>query len=256
MTVNFQTRVAPWMTDCFGDEIARDKPERNHRFAEEALELVQACDMTAEEAHLLVDYVFGRPAGEKRQEVGGVMVTLAALCLARGLDMHQCGETELARVWGKIDLIREKQKSKPALSPLPGVYPDREALHGPRGAFAVGQTVWVAFSSGMFSDKTMPLVQECTIEKTISKVVVSEYEHENLNEISYTVELANYVGDDPVYVDSHRVFATQALAIAASKAALEEEIAQIEQRAKMLMQCKENLTPKTNKDNHAPSCSM
>lgn len=86
--MTFQDRVQPWMIACFGTEIAGDTVERNHRFLEEALELVQACGCTQSEAHQLVDYVFGRPVGEKPQEVGGVMVTLAALCLAQSLDMH------------------------------------------------------------------------------------------------------------------------------------------------------------------------
>ena len=48
-----------------------------------------------------------------------MMVTLAALCLANGLDMHSAGETELARVWTKIEAIRAKQAGKPKHSPLP-----------------------------------------------------------------------------------------------------------------------------------------
>lgn len=115
----FQDRVQPWMLECFGAEIAADQQERNHRFLEEALELVQACGATASEAHQLVDYVYGRPVGEKHQEVGGVMVTLAALCLAQGLDMHAAGETELARIWAKVEQIRAKQAAKPKHSPLP-----------------------------------------------------------------------------------------------------------------------------------------
>lgn len=115
----FQQRVQPWMLACFGAEIAGDQVERNHRFVEEALELAQACGCTASEAHQLVDYVFGRPVGEKAQEVGGVMVTLAALCLAQGLDMHRAGEVELARIWTKVEQIRAKQAAKPKPSPLP-----------------------------------------------------------------------------------------------------------------------------------------
>jgi hypothetical protein len=116
----FQARVWPWLIHCFGEEIARDGRERNHRFLEEALELVQSTGCTASEAHQLVDYVFGRPVGEPHQETGGVMVTLAALCLAHGLDMHAAGEDELTRVWGKADEIRAKQAAKPANGPLPG----------------------------------------------------------------------------------------------------------------------------------------
>ena len=77
-----QSRVLPWMLACFGPTIPFDKTERNHRFLEEALELVQSIGCTQSEAHQLVDYVYGRPAGEPSQEVGGVMVTLAALCIA------------------------------------------------------------------------------------------------------------------------------------------------------------------------------
>ena len=115
----FQARVQPWLIECFGEAIASNREERNHRFLEEALELVQACDTTADEAHALVDYVFGRPVGEPSQEVGGVMLTLAALCLANGFDMEAAGATELDRVWSKIDQIRAKQAAKPENSPLP-----------------------------------------------------------------------------------------------------------------------------------------
>jgi NTP pyrophosphatase (non-canonical NTP hydrolase) len=115
----FQHRVFPWLMACFGAEISADKAERNHRFLEEALELVQASGCTKSEAHQLVDYVYGRPKGEINQEVGGVMVTLAAHCLAHGEDMHEAGETELARIWTKVEKIRAKQAAKPKHSPLP-----------------------------------------------------------------------------------------------------------------------------------------
>lgn len=116
----FQERVDPWLMECFGLEIARDILERNHRFLEEALELVQANGCTVTEAHQLVDYVYGRDQGEINQEVGGVMVTLAALCLASGVDMHLAAETELARIWTKVEKIRAKHFAKPKFSPLPG----------------------------------------------------------------------------------------------------------------------------------------
>jgi hypothetical protein len=118
-SIPFQNRVQPWLLECFGQAIASDSKERNHRYLEEALELVQACGCTQSEAHQLVDYVYGRDVGEKHQEVGGVTVTLAALCLAQQLDMHACGETELARVWTKVEQIRAKQAAKPKHSPLP-----------------------------------------------------------------------------------------------------------------------------------------
>lgn len=78
--IDYQFRVSEWLEACFGQQVARDPIERNHRFLEEALELVQSTGCTQAEAHQLVDYVFGRPTGEKFQEAGGVMVCLAALC--------------------------------------------------------------------------------------------------------------------------------------------------------------------------------
>lgn len=84
---------------------------------------LRPCGCTASEAHQLVDYVYGRPVGERAQEVGGVMVTLAALCLAQGLAMHAAGETELARIWTKVEAIRAKQAAKPKHSPLPAAAP-------------------------------------------------------------------------------------------------------------------------------------
>lgn len=51
---SYQSRVKP----CFGPQIAIDKVERNHRFIEEALELIQATGITQEEVYELVDYVF------------------------------------------------------------------------------------------------------------------------------------------------------------------------------------------------------
>lgn len=117
----YQERVQQWMQACFGELISADRQERNHRFLEEALELVQACGATKAEALQLVDYVFDRPAGDIAQEVGGVMVTLAALCAPNDVSMMDAGEKELARIWGKVEQIRAKQASKPHGSPLPEV---------------------------------------------------------------------------------------------------------------------------------------
>lgn len=126
--VSYEHRVNGWMQECFGPEISGDIEERNHRFLEEALELVQSTGCTADAAHRLVDYVFGRPVGEPFQEVGGVRVTLAALCLANGINGEAAAEAELARITQPetITRIREKQRRKPAFGPLPGAYPERE----------------------------------------------------------------------------------------------------------------------------------
>jgi hypothetical protein len=117
----FQARVDSWMLECFGQQIAADKIERNHRFLEEALELVQAGGLTATEAHMLVDYVYGRPTGEMGQEVGGVAVTLAALCTAHGVDLslQAVREVERINIPELMAKIRAKQAGKPRNSPYP-----------------------------------------------------------------------------------------------------------------------------------------
>lgn len=121
--MTLQQRVQDWMIECFGAEVAADIPERNFRFLEEALELVQAGGCTREDALRLVDYVYGRPAGEPAQEVGGVVLTLSALCIASGIYMLTEAERELSRVNQPevIARIRHKQMTKPHKSPLPGV---------------------------------------------------------------------------------------------------------------------------------------
>lgn len=112
-TGSLQTRVRPWILKSLGPDSANDLKQRNQRFLEETIELVQACSCTREEVLQAVEYVYQRPIGEKYQEIGGVMITLAALCLAQGLDMHQAGEDELARIWIQADQIRAKQEAKP-----------------------------------------------------------------------------------------------------------------------------------------------
>jgi hypothetical protein len=123
---DFQARVAPWMQECFGPEISADKLERGDRLLEETLELLQSGDFPKERVAALVEYVWGRPKGEPAQEVGGVMVTLAAYCLAHDLGMHEAGEVELTRILRPeiVAKIRAKQAAKARdipFSPLPAL---------------------------------------------------------------------------------------------------------------------------------------
>ena len=107
---SFQSRVDVWVKQCFGET---SKTERNYRFIEEALELVQSLGTSKEEVLELVDYVFNRPSGEPWQEVGGTMTTLAALCNAHDLDMEESADRELTRMWGAIErYVRNRQTSQ------------------------------------------------------------------------------------------------------------------------------------------------
>ena len=131
----FQGRVKPWMLACFGEEVSNDKLERGDRLLEEVLELLQSGEYPQERVAALTAYVWSRAVGEPAQEVGGVMVTLAAYCLAHGLDMHEAAETELARIWTKVEKIRAKQAAKPKGSALPQAWP---ATPSPGADFKAG----------------------------------------------------------------------------------------------------------------------
>ncbi|MGP1715571.1 MAG: hypothetical protein ACTS9Y_00195 [Methylophilus sp.] len=118
----FQVAVQEWVIKAFGQLHNNDKASRIHRAVEELLELAQSLNCTKEEVLQLVDYVFSRPVGEPKQELGGVMLTAAALANAFGMDMYECALTELARVNVPeiIEKIRRKEASKPKFSALPG----------------------------------------------------------------------------------------------------------------------------------------
>ena len=124
----FQPRVHQWLLDCFGWEIAGDRQERGDRLLEEVLELLQSGGYDPARVAALRDYVWGRPVGEPAQEVGGVMVTLAAYCVAHDLDMMGAGQTELARIVQPeiVKKIRAKQAAKPTGSALPIAVPAQD----------------------------------------------------------------------------------------------------------------------------------
>lgn len=112
---NFQRRVADWVIAVFGLNVLYNKQERSERFIEEAIELVQACDLPKERVQVLLDRVYDRPPGVIGQEIGGVCVTLAALCETHEKMMETCGYVELRRIenpdlWPKL---RESHASKP-----------------------------------------------------------------------------------------------------------------------------------------------
>lgn len=119
---SYQDRVAAWVETCFGESIdPRRKTRRAHRFAEEALEFLQSIGIPKEHVLQLVDYVYSRPEGDPVQELGGVMVTLCGAATAHDLDLNECAEKELARVWTKVDALRAKNDTQDKSSPLPGV---------------------------------------------------------------------------------------------------------------------------------------
>ena len=122
MSSGFQDRVWRWLHECFGFKVANDLTERCDRALEEHLELLQSLGYDRERIPLLVDYVYNRQIGEPSQEVGGVMVTLAALCAVAEIDMEEAAFVELVRIETPsiMERIRAKQASKRDIhTPLP-----------------------------------------------------------------------------------------------------------------------------------------
>lgn len=125
---SLQERVGAWMHEAFVSSLYSDIIERGDRLLEEVLELLQSKGYDPARVATLTEYVWGRPAGEPGQEVGGVMITLAGFCHIAKIDMHAEGEREMARIAQPeiMAKIRAKQEAKNALhfdTPLPGVAP-------------------------------------------------------------------------------------------------------------------------------------
>lgn len=120
----YQRAVASWIRRMPEPESMRwsDTEERALRFLEESVELVQAEGLTKERALRVLDYVFSRPVGETRQEVGGVSVTLAVYCEMKGIDLHSCALNELDRV-NRPDIM-QKIASKQAMKRAAGMTSD------------------------------------------------------------------------------------------------------------------------------------
>ncbi len=95
---NFQTRVIKWVSLIFGVHVLLNKQERSERFIEEAIELVQACGLPEERVGVLLRRVYSRPVGKVGQEIGGVCVTLAALCHVQEKILQDCAYVELNRI--------------------------------------------------------------------------------------------------------------------------------------------------------------
>lgn len=108
-----QARSVTWATAAFGIDDVMDRKLRALRFIEEAVELVQAGELSSDDVLKIVKMVYSKPPGEIRQEVGGVMVTLAVFCHALGVNMNLAGIREVERCWDKIGQIRTKNLFKP-----------------------------------------------------------------------------------------------------------------------------------------------
>jgi NTP pyrophosphatase (non-canonical NTP hydrolase) len=116
----YQRLIRDWLFHTFSRTDAENRLQRSYRFLEEAMELVQATGVGRNECMQILDYVYARPVGEIRQEIGGVMVCLAAICSAHDVSLGDCAWAEQERIWLNVEKIRAKNAGKPKFSPLPG----------------------------------------------------------------------------------------------------------------------------------------
>jgi len=105
-----------WLETTFaGTDVQWYEPiERIIRAMEEINELGQVVGATREQAHALVDQVYDKPVGELNQELGGVMVTLAAFAGLMKLSLDDAWREEYDRVntVAMMAKIVAKQKDK------------------------------------------------------------------------------------------------------------------------------------------------
>ena len=96
-----QITVADWCERAFGKEQAASVQQRCLRLLEESIEAYQAVGCDEQTAIDLVRYVFSRPKGELRQEIGGIGLVLLSVAQAAGLSAEAEECREIDRVLAK-----------------------------------------------------------------------------------------------------------------------------------------------------------
>lgn len=111
-----QIEVERLVRVTWGDMSFESAKERGLRVQEEGIETAQALGGSREEAHRTVDMVFDKKPGEFKQEIGGVVFTLLALCANKGVRLDEVFAEELARFRSKDPQhFRDKQALKAGL---------------------------------------------------------------------------------------------------------------------------------------------
>lgn len=109
-----ESRVDIWLRDCVGHEVADNLEERNNRFCEEALELLQACGYTRQQIDAMADVVYSKsPSTDIAGACADVMVCLMPLARARQIDLTTALRETIKRNWANSNAIREKNRHKP-----------------------------------------------------------------------------------------------------------------------------------------------
>lgn len=106
-----QRRTEDFVSACFPGDPPSPQ-ERGMRALEEMLWLVRALGVTQDHAQRLLGYVYARPVGEIRQEIGGAALALGAVASVVGADLGACWRTEVESAIGRIEQVRSKYQCK------------------------------------------------------------------------------------------------------------------------------------------------
>ena len=110
-----QAAVAAWVAAAFVINQVNDVHQTAVRLLEEAIELYQAAGGHPDMAMDLVDYIFHRPVGELKRELGGLGITLLAMAEAAGVSADECEKAEFARVLSKpLEHFKKRNEEKNA----------------------------------------------------------------------------------------------------------------------------------------------
>lgn len=104
--------ILAWAKATFG-AVADDPIERAARMFEEATELAQGVGVPSDMLHKIVERTYSRPADTPFKEVGGLLVTVYALCARLQINPMHALETEVQRILDKDPGIwRDKHNDK------------------------------------------------------------------------------------------------------------------------------------------------
>lgn len=107
-------RMREWVIARWG-EAAMSPAERAERLFEEACELMQAEGIEPGRLVTIARLVYSKPAGEPRQEVGGISTCLLAYCASRAFCVDYLERAELERIEGlSVEHFRERHARKVA----------------------------------------------------------------------------------------------------------------------------------------------
>ena len=112
----------------FGNRAMDSTVERGRRVVEEAVELAQVEGVPEHEVHAIVKAKYARAKGDIRQEAGGLIVTLLALCAHHEFRLDDIAKAEIERMLSRDpESFRAKQREKADLGVAER--PEQEACH-------------------------------------------------------------------------------------------------------------------------------